>query len=115
MKLLLITLYWFEGFLMAMAASCALAFSICALLALVRIPDRRNNVGLVVVYSSCAALCILCIWGGFFFAGWVGDRTNYVGQRALIWGACFPGILTLAVIPQFLAVARQQTRGIEVS
>jgi hypothetical protein len=115
MKILLTVLYWIEGISIAVAASCAIGFLLCTVIAVTRIVKRKQNIGIAAMYLGCTIMCLLYIWGGVFFAGWLGDKTTGAGQQALVWGALFPGIFSLAVIPQFLGVAMKQTLGIEVS
>ncbi len=114
MKILLMAFYWSEGFILAMAAACALGLVLCALLALIRIPRRKKNIGLFAVYLIGATLCALFVQGGLYLAAWIGDQTEYSSQTSLIVGAVFPGIFFLSVIPQFIKVAQKQTLGIEV-
>lgn len=114
MNILLFTLYWFIGFEIVTAACCALGMMICALIAILKITVRPRNILLAAGYLLVSAIAALLVWGGFFVAGWIGDRTEYVGQTALLIGAVFPGVFSLAIIPKFVAIALKQTSGIEV-
>jgi hypothetical protein len=114
MRLLLYALYWFMGFVMAIGAACALGMAIAAIIALLKIAVRPLNTLLVGGYLLMGVIAALLTWSGFFIAGWIGDRTEYVGQTGLLVGAVFPGILSLAIIPEFAMIALKQTSGIEV-
>jgi hypothetical protein len=114
MKILLYALYWFMGFVMAMGAAFALGMAIAAIIALLKITVRPQNILLLGGYLLIGAIAALLTWSGFFIAGWIGDRTEYVGQTGMLVGAIFPGIFSLAIIPQFAIIALKQTSGIEV-
>ena len=115
MKLPLFLLYWFMGFVMAIGAACALGMAISCLIAILKIVVRPQNILLAAVgYLLMGTIAALLVWVGFFVAGWIGNRTEYVGQTGLLVGAIFPGIFALAIIPQFAAVALKQTSGIDV-
>jgi hypothetical protein len=114
MKILLFALYWFMGFVMAIGAACALGMAIGAVIALLKIAVRPQNILLLGGYLLMSIIAALLTWSGFFVAGWIGDRTEYLGQTGLLVGAVFPGIFSLAIIPQFAMVALKQTSGIEV-
>ena len=112
MKILLLALYWFGGFLMAIGAACALGLALCSLIALFKSVQRKKNIGLFFGYLLAAGLCLLFIQLGFYLAGWIGDRTEYSGQKGLMWGAIFPGIFALSIIPSFIKIALRQTSGL---
>lgn len=114
MNILLFALYWFCGFMMAIVACSGIGFALAALLALFKSFSRLKNFLFALGYGVAAVVCYLLIIGGFHMAGWIGDRTQHGGQAGLLIGAIFPGIFALAIIPQFLAVARKQTSGIYV-
>jgi hypothetical protein len=114
MKPLLYALYWFMGFIMAMGAACAIGMAIAAVIALLKIAVRPQNILLMGGYLLMGAIVSLLTWSGLFFAGWIGDRTEYVGQTGMLVGAVFPGIFSLAIIPLFAMTALKQTSGIEV-
>ena len=114
MKILLLAVYWFMGSIMAIGAACALGMAIAAIIALLKIAVRPQNVLLMRGYLLMGTIAALLTWSGFFVAGWIGDRTEHVGQTGLLVGAVFPGIFSLAIIPQFAMVALKQTSGIEV-
>jgi hypothetical protein len=114
MKILLYALYWFMGFIMAISAACALGMAIAAIIALLKIAVRPQNILLMGGYLLMGIIAALLTWSGFVIAGWIGDRTEYVGQTGLLIGAVFPGIFFLAIIPQFAMVALKQTSAIEV-
>jgi hypothetical protein len=114
MKFILFSGYWFFGFMMAVSACSALGMSINTLIALIRTPSRPKNIFIAGMYLALAIIAALLTWGGFFLAGWIGDHTDYQGQTGLLVGAVFPGIMALAIIPQFAVLALKQTAGIEV-
>jgi len=114
MKLLLYALYWFMGIVMAMGAACAFGMAIAGIIALLKIAVRLRNILLMGGYLLMGVIAALLTWSGFFIAGWIGDRTEYVGQTGLLVGAVFPGIFSLAIIPQFAMIALKQTSGIKV-
>ena len=113
-KFLLFLLYYFEGFLMAIIACTALGLALAVLVALAKAFARPKNLLLALGYAFVAFICYLLFVGGLHLAGWIGDRTNYVGQTGIIAGAIFPGIFGLKIIPQFLRIASLQTSGIDV-
>lgn len=114
MKIVLYVFYWFMGFFMAIGAACTLGMVIAAIISMLKIAVRPQNVLLIGGYLLMGTIAASLTWGGFFVAGWIGDRTEYVGQTGLLIGAVFPGIFCLAIIPQFAMVALKQTSGIEV-
>ena len=114
MKLLLYALYWLMGLIMAFGAACALGMAIAAIISLLKIAVRPQNILLMGGYLLMGVIAALLTWSGFLIAGWIGDRTEYVGQIGLLVGAVFPGIFSLAIIPQFAMIALNQTSGIEV-
>ena len=114
MKILLLAVYWFLGFLMAIGAACALGMAIASIIALLKMLVRPQNILLAGGYLLMGVIAALLTWSGFFIAGWIGDRTDYVGQTGLLVGAVFPGIFSLAIIPQFAMIALKQTSGIHV-
>lgn len=99
---------------MAIIACSGVGFALAALLALFKSFSRSKNLLLMLGYAAAALVCYCLFIGGFYLAGWVGDRTHYGGQTGMLIGAIFPGLFALAIIPQFLAVARKQTSGIHV-
>jgi hypothetical protein len=114
MKILLLLLYWFMGFVMTLGACCTLGMIINTLVALLRSISRPKNLGLALGYSVAAGVGLLFLWGCLFLTGWIGDRTNYSSQTALLIGAAFPGIFALSAIPQFVGIALKQTAGIRI-
>ena len=114
MSILLFFLYYFAGFFMAIIACTGIGFGLAALLALVKSFSRSKNLLLMLAYAAAGIACYCLVIGGFYVAGWIGDRTRYSGQTGMLIGAIFPGIFGLAIIPQFLAVAARQTSGIHV-
>lgn len=114
MKILLMLLYWFMGFVMAIGLCCTIGMAINVLIALLRSFSRPKNLGLALAYLLAAGFGCLVLWGCLHLAGWIGDRTNYSSQTSLLVGAVFPGIFALSAIPQFVGVALKQTAGIHV-
>ena len=114
MKILLLAWYWFFGFIMAIGACCALGMAVSTVIAILKIGVRPQNILLAGGYLLLGVIAALLLWGGFFLAGWIGDRTEYVGQTALLVGAVFPGMFALVIVPQFAATALKQTSGIDV-
>ncbi len=114
MKILLFALYWFVGFVMAIGACCTLGMLINVLVALLRSFTRPKNLVLALGYLIATGAGLFFLWGCLFVVGWIGDRTNYSSQTALLVGAVFPGIFALSAIPQFVGVALKQTAGIHV-
>ena len=99
---------------MAIVACSGIGFALAALVALFKSLSRLKNLLLMLGYAVASLVCYCLFIGGFYVAGWVGDRTHYGGQTGLLIGAVFPGIFALAIIPQFFSVARKQTSGIHV-
>lgn len=102
------------GFTMAIGLCCTIGMTINVLIALLRSFSRPKNLGLAFGYLFAACFGCLFIWGCLHLAGWIGDRTNYSSQTALLVGAVFPGIFALSAIPQFVGIALKQTVGIDV-
>lgn len=103
------------GAMMAVMACCVIGFAVNVVIAIVKIGVRPRNILLAGGYLLMGLLPALLVWGGFFLAGWIGDKTEYVGQAGLFVGAVFPGILALGIIPRFATVALKQTSGIDVN
>ncbi len=80
---------------MAFGSAFALGMAIAAVIAIIKIAVRPQNILLVGGYLLMGFIAALLTWGGFFVAGWIGDRTEYVGQTGLFVGAMFPGIFSL--------------------
>ena len=99
MKLLLFLLYNFIGFIMAVGAGCAVGMAIAAIIALLKVAVRPQNILLMGLYLLIGIMGALLTWSGDFIAGWIGDRTGYAGQTGLLVGVIFPGIYSLALIP----------------
>lgn len=114
MNILLFFLHYFGGFFMAIIACSGIGFAFAALIALAKSFTRAKNLLLMLAYAAAGVVCYCLFIGGFYVAGWIGDRTHYGGQTGMLVGAIFPGIFALAIIPQFLSVARKQTSGIHV-
>ena len=114
MNILLFFLYYFGGFFMAIFLCSGIGFTLAALLAFAKSFSRSKNLLLTLAYAAASFVCYCLVIGGFYVAGWIGDRTHYGGQTGMLIGAIFPGVFALAIIPQFLAVARKQTSGIHV-
>ena len=110
MRILLFALYWFLGLLMAIGACCVLGMAISTVIAILKSFVRPQNVLLAGGYLLMGVIAAIIVRGGFFVAGWVGDRTEYAGQTALLVG----GIFSLSIVPQFAAVALKQTSGIDL-
>jgi cytochrome c biogenesis protein CcdA len=113
-KFLLYLAYYVEGFMMAIVACSCIGLALAVLVALVKSFARPKNLLLALMYAAGAFVCYLLFFAGLHLAGWIGDRTHYVGQGGIIVGAIFPGILSLKIIPQFFRVASLQTSGIHV-
>jgi hypothetical protein len=114
MKFLLFLVYYIEGFMMAIAACCTIGLALAFLVAIAKSFRRPKNLLLALMYGVLAFISYELFIGGFFLAGWIGDRTHYSGQNGIIVGAIFPGIISLKIIPQFLRIASLQTSGIHV-
>lgn len=114
MKIILNLLYWFMGFVMAIGLCCTIGMAINVLIALLRSFPRPKNLGLALGYLCAAGIGCLVLWICLYLAGWIGDRTDYSGQTAILVGAIFPGIFALSAIPQFVGIALKQTAGIHV-
>ncbi len=114
MKFILFIGYWILGFVMIIGVSCAIGLAICTIIAFFKAISRPKNILLAFGYLTGASLVTLLVWAGFFFAGWIGDHTNYAGQFGMLVGAIVPGIGSLVIIPQFAKVAMRQTSGLEV-
>ncbi len=114
MKFLLFLVYYIEGFMMAIAACCAIGLALAFFVAIAKSFRRPKNLLLALMYCVLAFISYELFIGGFFLAGWIGDRTHYSGQNGIIVGAIFPGIISLKIIPQFLRIASLQTSGTHV-
>lgn len=110
MSFILGAVYYIMGILMAFGAFAAIGWAFCALIALLKI-SRPGNSKLLAGYVFMAGLAAVATWCGLPIAGWIGDHTAYKGQIGLIVGACFPGILAISLIPNFVKIAMRQTDG----
>lgn len=99
---------------MAIGICCSIGMAIATMVALLKIVARPKNILLAVGYLLISVIMALLAWGGFWGAGWVGNKTRCSGQAGLLVGAIFPGIMALAIIPKFIAIAIQQTSEITV-
>jgi hypothetical protein len=84
----------------------------CIFVALFKIFRYKWAWALMLAYSAGALICLLLIQGLLHLAGTLGDHTNYKMQTLLLVGLGFPGILSLAAIPEFIKVAARQMRGL---
>jgi hypothetical protein len=105
MKLLLLCVYYFFGFVFAFFVAISIAMLIGSLISLMAGKFNR----------ACKLALGLVMWAGlswgiFFVSGWIGDRTQYVGQSALLWGMLFPGGLFLFAIP---ALTKNAVKAVE--
>mgnify|MGYP003563518267 CR=1 FL=1 len=113
-KILLGTLYWFGGFILAFLGAVGLGLALCAFVGLFNVFRYKRTWALALGYSVGSFICVLLIQGILFLAGTIGDRTGYNMQTMILLGLAFPGILMLAVIPPFIKVALRQTRGLPI-
>lgn len=114
MAILLVLLYWFLGFVGAIFAACLVGLIIAFFIALVKLGVHRDNWKRALVYLSIGALCYIFCYVIIVLCGYIGDRTNNVGQDALLVGLAFPGVFALRIIPQYTVMAMRQTSGIDV-
>ena len=115
MTISLFLLYYLGGLFMATIACAGIGFFLAALLALVKSVSRSKNLLWMVAYGAAAGACYCFLLDGLDLAEWIGDRTHYSGQSAMLIGAIFPGIFfALSIIRKFLAVAAKQISGIHV-
>ena len=112
LKMFLGFVYWFSGLVLAVLLSCALGFALCSVVGLLNIFRYKWAWLLVIVYGVFSCVCIALIQLILFLAGTLGDHTGYKMQFLVVVGLLVPGIIMLAVIPQFIKVAMRQTRGV---
>jgi hypothetical protein len=111
MKFLLFVVYYFLGIFFAFNVACVIGMLFSSVIALINITVSYKNIRLLLFYFLIGAIPAALAWSVFFLVGWIGDRTNYVGQVGLFVGAVFPGVLFLGIIPGFSKIALDHTMG----
>jgi hypothetical protein len=93
MKILLMLLYWFMGFVMAIGLCCTIGMSINVLIALIRSFSRPKNLGLALGYLLAAGFGCLVLWGGCIWLVGLETALTIPARQHSSWALFFPVFL----------------------
>lgn len=110
-KILLGSLYWGGGYILALLGACAIGFALCSIAGLINIFRYKWAWALIIGYAVAALVCLGVVQGIFILLAMLGDNTNHQMQQMILVGVIFPGTLNLPFIPGFITIALRQTSG----